>query len=81
MISFSCSGFRGWDRTGINLSFDIKSKEKIDSFDLKNIEIGISQQFYVTNLKIPSDTAKIKLEIIYAGKEFKKDNNIAELVV
>jgi hypothetical protein len=37
VISFSCSGFRGWDRTGINLSFDIESKEKIDSFDIRVI--------------------------------------------
>ncbi len=68
------------DANGVTLEV-YSGDEKIDSFDLKNIEVGISQQFYVTNLKIPSDTAKIKLEIIYAGKEFKKDNNIAELVV
>ena len=69
------------DANGVSLEVDANN-QKIDSFDLKNIEIGIGQKFYVTNLKLPSSTVdKIIIKIIYSGIEYKKDNNNVELSV
>jgi len=58
------------------------NNKKIDTFDLKNIEIGIGQKFYVTNLKLPSSNVdRVIIKIIYSGTEYKKDNNEVELSV
>jgi hypothetical protein len=66
-----------------NVSLEVYSGEnKIDSFNLENIEFGTSTSFYVRNLKLPSfDTNKIDFNIILSQNEFNKNNNFAEVGV
>jgi hypothetical protein len=58
------------------------NERKIDSFELKDIGIGVSQSFWVSNLKLDSiSTRKIMIKIISGSREYNEKNNVIELEV
>jgi len=61
-----------------NISLDLFSEEKIDSFELGNISYGEGKLFQAKNIKISRSLKKIKF-ILVDGKELEKENNEIEL--
>jgi len=71
---------------GISIARDIKleiydnNENKIDEFELENINYGEGKNLEVENAKLPSRSIKKIKFIIIAGEELDKKNNIIELV-
>lgn len=64
------------------ISVEIYSEEKIESFELGLIEFGAGKVLSVTNLKLPSrDIGEIEFFINYPEKEIDKDNNNIKLTL
>jgi hypothetical protein len=56
--------------------------KKVDSFDLKDMEFGAGENFWVNNLKLPSlKIETIKMRIISETPEYNYENNIIEVGV
>lgn len=66
-----------------NVALEVYSESnKVDSFDLRDIDFGSGKQFEVSNLKLPSrNTNNIEFRIFYPQEEYNKQNNIIELEI
>jgi len=59
-----------------------EDNRKTDVFDLKDINSGITQGFWIGNMKLNSlSTKEIKLKIITKTREYSYENNVVELKV
>lgn len=56
-----------------------KAENLVHTFDLKTAEFGAGKNFYVVNLKLPSEADTIKLKLTTATKEKSTSNNVLEL--
>lgn len=64
------------DATDVNLSVYAED-EKLNSFDLGDINLGEGQKFTIENLKLPSlDTQEILLRIESKNEEYDYENNV-----
>lgn len=66
-----------------NVSIEVYAEnEKIDSFPVGDVDIGVAKSFYVNNLKLPSrDVSQVRLVINSGVKELNNNNNAAELAI